>query len=429
MTRTSVFLSPTCRLRRTPAVSTRGVLPPISSCWSCSEQAVARGLGAKLHATGGPHRTPGADAVATIRARTATGPSSTSPPRVRPPRPTWPGSRARVVADASPGLWFPNPMNAASPRSAAALSGRIWPLRSCTTPGSDRRRQRLPAPCPPRPLAEHRNHGDPAPDPSFPGELGRPDQALGYPPRCGRTPSNPRAPWGSRRRPACCAPACPPTHRPGPESVRDPRAPAHQTRVLRTWFAGNPVFQADSADPGLAQSRGPGGWLSPPGPGCSTRGRATGRRSGPARRPSVRPDRLPRSSWARARRYFTEFLCMVSCRRGGVVAAGGQERQQRLAQPRKRRVVGRQRPRTVRTSARVCFQVGGQQRRPRHAGLRVRGHPGPSGAAPVPPGAPATPAGAFPGTRRCRPPRAEGDPGRGRCSPAACPRPTASAVG
>jgi predicted amidohydrolase YtcJ len=146
------------------------------------EDAVARGLHAKMHATGDGTVRQVLDAVETMRKRHGAGPVF----HIAHPEFVHPDDVARfvelnVVADASPALWFPNPMNdIIAQQIQDHHMARIWPLRelhdagALVAAGSD---WPVSAAVPNPWLSIESMVTRRSPDPAFPGVLAK-DQAL-----------------------------------------------------------------------------------------------------------------------------------------------------------------------------------------------------------------------------------------------------------
>ena len=249
MTRTSVFLEPYLSAPTHAGCFHGEAFYTDQQLLELLEQAVARGLGAKLHATADGTVRQALDAVATIRARHGDGPVF----HIAHPEFVHPDDVARfaelgVVADASPGLWFPNPMNAAiATQVQPHYLERIWPLRELhdagvpIAAGSD-----WPAAVVrPDPwlsietMVTRRN-----PDPAFPGELAA-DQALELPTALRAHTVEPARAMGLAAETGMLRPGLSADFIALDRNLFEiPAHQLHQTRVLRTWFAGNPVFQA-----------------------------------------------------------------------------------------------------------------------------------------------------------------------------------------
>jgi len=250
MTRSSAFLEPYL-----PAPGQTGCCYHGDSFYTDEEllelleQAVARGLSAKLHATGDGTVRQALDAIATIRERHGNDPifHITHPEFVHPDDVVR-FAELGVVADASPGLWFPNSMNAAiAGQVQPHYLERIWPLRElheagvliaagCDWPAAVER---------PDPwlsietMITRRN-----PDPAFPGTLAA-DQALDLPTALRAHTVQPARAIGLAGETGML--------RAGLSAdfialdrhlFQIPVDQVHRTRVLRTWFAGELVHEA-----------------------------------------------------------------------------------------------------------------------------------------------------------------------------------------
>jgi predicted amidohydrolase YtcJ len=215
------------------------------------EDAVSRGLHAKLHATADATVRQVLDAVEIMRERHGDGPVF----HIAHPEFVHPDDVARfselgVVADASPVLWFPNPMNAVIAMQVQDhYMDRIWPLRelhdagALVAAGSD-----WPVAMPvPNPwlsiesMITRRN-----PDPAFPGTLGA-DQALDLDTAIRAHTVNPAQAMGlageiGRLSPGMSADFVVLGH-----NLFDvPVDQIHDTQIRQTWFAGRLVHDATS---------------------------------------------------------------------------------------------------------------------------------------------------------------------------------------
>lgn len=215
------------------------------------EDAIARGLHAKLHATADATIRQVLDAVAVMRQRHGGDPVF----HVAHPEFVHPDDLARfgelgVVADVSPVLWFPNPMNdviAAQIEDHYMTS--IWPLRSLhdggalLAAGSD-----WPvATSVPRPwlsietMITRRN-----PDPAFPGVLAA-DQALDLPTVLAAHTVNPARAMGLHQEIGRIAPGLSADFVVLDRNLFDiPVERIHDTQVRQTWFAGRLAHGPDS---------------------------------------------------------------------------------------------------------------------------------------------------------------------------------------
>jgi hypothetical protein len=149
---------------------------------SLLEAAISRGLNVKLHATGDGTVRQALDAIQRMRARHGDGPIF----HIAHPEFVHPDDMARfgtldVVADASPVLWFPGPINAVIAQQVQAhYMERIWPLAdlrdagALVAAGSD---WPVAAPAPDPWLSIQAMVTRRGTDPAFPGALA-PSQAL-----------------------------------------------------------------------------------------------------------------------------------------------------------------------------------------------------------------------------------------------------------
>jgi predicted amidohydrolase YtcJ len=252
MSRTSVFLDP---YKPDPFAPTgHGPVCPFhgeglfteGELLQLLEDAVARGLGAKLHATADASVRQVLDAVAVMRARHGSAPVF----QVAHPEFVHPDDLARfqeldVVADVSPVLWFPNPMNGiiAAQVQDHYMAG-IWPLRALhdagalVAAGSD-----WPvAMSVPNPwlsietMITRRN-----PDPAFPGTLAA-EQALDLPTAIAAHTSNPARAMGLHQETGRLAPGLSADFVVLDRDLFDiPVEQIHETSVRQTWFAGRLV--------------------------------------------------------------------------------------------------------------------------------------------------------------------------------------------
>lgn len=215
------------------------------------DDAIARGLHAKLHATGDATVRQVLDAVTIMRERHGGDPVF----HVAHPEFIHPDDLARfgeldVVADVSPVLWFPNPMNdvIAAQVKDHYMTG-IWPLRSLhdggalVAAGSD-----WPVAMPvPNPwlsietMITRRN-----PDPAFPGMLAA-DQALDLPTALAVHTVNPARAMGLHRETGRIEPGLSADFVVLDRNLFDIAVERiHDTRVRQTWFAGRLVHDTDS---------------------------------------------------------------------------------------------------------------------------------------------------------------------------------------
>jgi predicted amidohydrolase YtcJ len=255
MTRTSKFLDP---YKPDPFASAASACPfhgeglfSDDELHQLLEDAIARGLHAKLHATADATVRQVLDAVAIMRERHGGDPVF----HVAHPEFVHPDDLARfgeldVVADVSPVLWFPNPMNdviAAQVQDHYLTA--IWPLRSLhaggalVAAGSD-----WPVATPvPNPwlsietMVTRRN-----PDPAFPGVLAG-DQALDLPTALAAHTVNPARAMGLQQEIGRIEPGMSADF-----VILDrnlftvPVERIHDTRVRQTWFAGRLVHDAEA---------------------------------------------------------------------------------------------------------------------------------------------------------------------------------------
>ena len=254
MTRTSMFLRPylpasthSCPYHGNSFYTDEQLLDLL-------EQAVTRRLGAKLHATADGTVRQALDAIAVIRKRHGNGPVF----HIAHPEFIHPDDVARfaelgVIADASPGLWFPNPMNTAiAAQIEPHYMERIWPLGELHRAGVP-----IAAGCD-WPAAVV--HPDPwlsiqtmitrrNPDPAFPGELAA-DQALDLPTALrAHTVQSARA-MGLANETGMLRPGLSADFIAVDRNLfQTPVDQIHRTRVLRTWFAGSLVYEAGSPSP------------------------------------------------------------------------------------------------------------------------------------------------------------------------------------
>ncbi|WP_329454951.1 amidohydrolase [Streptomyces sp. NBC_01497] len=210
------------------------------------EEAVARGLHAKLHATGDGTVRQVLDAVQRLRERHGDGPVF----HLAHPEFVHPDDVARfreldVVADVSPALWFPQPMNGIIAQQVRDhYMERIWPLRELHEAGSHIAAgsdwpvaAALPNPwLSIEAMVTRRN-----PDPTFPGELApgqaldlttavgahtvRAAEAIGLSHETGRLKPGMSADFIILDRPLFGIPV----------------TEIHATQVVQTWFAGRQV--------------------------------------------------------------------------------------------------------------------------------------------------------------------------------------------
>jgi len=259
MTRTSKFLDP-----YKPDPFAPGGTPPGHQCafhgdglftdedlHRLLEDALSRGLHAKLHATADGTVRQVLDAVQLMRKRHGDGPVF----HVAHPEFVHPDDVARfaelgVVADASPVLWFPNPMNDIIAQQVQDhYMRRIWPLRelhdtgALVAAGSD-----WPVAMPePNPwlsietAVTRRN-----PDPAFPGALA-PDQALDLTTAIAAHTVNAAQAMGLAGETGRLSTGMSADFIVLDRNLFDtPQDEIHATQVRQTWFAGRLVHDAST---------------------------------------------------------------------------------------------------------------------------------------------------------------------------------------
>ncbi|MCF3964086.1 amidohydrolase [Streptomyces fuscigenes] len=250
-TRTSKFLEPYRGVEGAAAVA--GGEPTGESLFTDAElvllleEAVARGLHAKLHATADGAVRQVLDAVQRLRERHGGGPvfHLAHPEFVHPddvPR----FRDLGVVADASPVLWFPNPMNGIIAQQVQEhYMQRIWPLRelheagALIAAGSDWPvATGLPNPwLSIETMVTRRN-----PDPTFPGDLA-PGQAVDLATAIRAHTVNAARAAGLSQETGRLRPGMSADFIILDRQLHDiPVEEIHATRVLQTWFAGRQVF-------------------------------------------------------------------------------------------------------------------------------------------------------------------------------------------
>ncbi|HEY4458064.1 MAG TPA: amidohydrolase [Pseudonocardiaceae bacterium] len=215
------------------------------------DDAIARGLHAKLHATGDATVRQVLDAVAIMRERHGDDPVF----HVAHPEFVHPDDLARfgeldVVADVSPVLWFPNSMNdVIAAQVEDHYMGSIWPLRSLhdggalLAAGSDWPvAMSVPDPwLSIETMITRRN-----PDPAFLGVLAA-DQALDLPTALAAHTVNPARAMGLRREAGRIQEGLSADFVILDHNLFDiPVGRIHDTQVRQTWFAGRLVHGPDS---------------------------------------------------------------------------------------------------------------------------------------------------------------------------------------
>jgi predicted amidohydrolase YtcJ len=211
--------------------------------------AISRGLHAKLHATGDGTVRQVLDAVAEMRARYGDDPVV----HIAHPEFVHPGDIARfaelgVVADASPVLWFPGPMNdVIAAQVQEHYLADIWPLRALhdagalVAAGSDWP-VAVPAPDPwlsIETMVTRRN-----PDPAYPGTLA-PHQALDLPAAIAAHTVNAARATGLHHQTGRLAPGLSADFVVLERNLFDVEVTdIHATRVRQTWFAGRLVHES-----------------------------------------------------------------------------------------------------------------------------------------------------------------------------------------
>jgi hypothetical protein len=217
------------------------------------EAAITRGLHAKLHATADATVRQALDVIAAMRDCHGNGPVF----HIAHPEFVDPDDLARfgelgVVADVSPVLWFPNPMNDVI---AAQVDDRymadIWPLRALheagalVAAGSD---WPVAAPAPNPWLSIETMITRRNPDPAFPGTLA-PDQALDLPTALATHTVHPARAMGLQDETGRLAPGLSADFVVLDRNLFDiPVDRIHDTQVRQTWFAGRLVHDAAGAE-------------------------------------------------------------------------------------------------------------------------------------------------------------------------------------
>jgi hypothetical protein len=253
MTRTAKFLTPYQPDQAHPCPFHGAGLFTDTELHEVLDAAITRGLHAKLHATGDATVRQVLDAVAIMRDRHGDGPVfHIAHPEFVDPDDLVRFAELEVVADVSPVLWFPHPINDII---AAQVDGHylasMWPLRALheagalVAAGSD-----WPvATAAPNPwlsietMITRRN-----PDPAFPGTLAA-DQALDLPTALAAHTTHPARAMGlhhetGRLEPGLSADFVVLDRNLFGGNVEQ----IHETQVRQTWFAGRLVHDADVDD-------------------------------------------------------------------------------------------------------------------------------------------------------------------------------------
>jgi hypothetical protein len=223
------------------------------------DDAITRGLHVKLHATADATVRQVLDAVAIMRERYGSGPVfHIAHPEFVDPDDLLRFSELDVVADVSPGLWYPNPMNDII---AAQVDDHymttIWPLRALhgsgalVAAGSD-----WPVgTAVPNPwlsietMVTRRN-----PDPAFPGTLAG-DQALDLPTALAAHTTNPARAMGLHDQIGRLEPGLSADFIVLDSNLFDGKVEQiHETQVHQTWFGGRLVHDASDTGPALSGS-------------------------------------------------------------------------------------------------------------------------------------------------------------------------------
>lgn len=214
------------------------------------EDAIERGLGAKLHATADGTVRQVLDAVAVMRERHGAGPVF----HIAHPEFVHPCDVARfqelgVVADASPVLWFPGPMNEIIGMQVQDhYMKRIWPLRelhnagTLVAAGSD---WPVAMPVPSPWLSIETMVTRRSPDPAFPGELAV-DQALDLETAVAAHTVNAAQAMGLAEHTGRLSPGLAADFIILDRNIFEiPVEQIHDVRVRQTWFAGRHVHEGD----------------------------------------------------------------------------------------------------------------------------------------------------------------------------------------
>jgi predicted amidohydrolase YtcJ len=213
------------------------------------EDALSRGLHAKLHATADATVRQVLDAVQVMRERHGDGPVF----HIAHPEFVHPDDVARfaelgVVADASPVLWFPNPMNDIIAQQVQDhYMDRIWPLRelhdtgTLVAAGSD---WPVAMPMPNPWLSIEAAVTRRSPDPAYPGALA-PDQALDLTTAIAAHTVNAAQAMGLAGETGRLSTGMSADFIVLDRNLFDvPQDEIHATQVRQTWFAGRLVHEA-----------------------------------------------------------------------------------------------------------------------------------------------------------------------------------------
>ncbi|TCC49568.1 amidohydrolase [Kribbella pittospori] len=256
MTRTSKFLDPYKPEPSAPGGAPNGHVCPFygdglfsdEELLQLLEDAVSRGLHAKLHATADATVRQVLDAVAVMRERHGDGPVF----HIAHPEFVHPDDVTRfadldVVADASPVLWFPTPMNGAIAQQVQDhYMERIWPLRdlhdagALVAAGSD---WPVAMPTPNPWLSIETMVTRRSPDPEFPGSLAA-DQALDLETAIRAHSVNGAQAMGLAQQTGQLSPGMSADFIVLDRNLFDtPVEHIHATQVRQTWFAGRRVHR------------------------------------------------------------------------------------------------------------------------------------------------------------------------------------------
>ncbi|MEW2548468.1 amidohydrolase [Streptomyces sp. NPDC047002] len=215
------------------------------------EAAVERGLHVKLHATADGTVRQALDAVRLMRERHGAGPvfHLAHPESVHPddvPR----FRELDVVADASPVLWFPNPMNGVFGQVGDRSMERVWPLRelheagTSIAAGSD---WPVGAALPDPWLSIETMVTRRSPDPLFPGSLA-PEQAVDLATALAAHTVDAAEAMGLSHETGRIRPGLSADFIVLDRPLFDiPVQEVHATQVLQTWFAGRQVYTTGAA--------------------------------------------------------------------------------------------------------------------------------------------------------------------------------------